>query len=176
MRQDDEFMEMENYKTACGTLWPDQKKMEALVQRKARGKSIRHTKAAVLLAACIGIFACSIVGTAAVNHFQVQFLVDEKAIQAEAEFEKNKEEYRIHVQEENETGKEMTLAEQLGVYVVVHADIDTLGLVLGDQEIDITDEMRKSGEYETMWEKDGKSYLVKVTDGKEEPTVTITEQ
>lgn len=90
MRQDDEFMEMENYKTACGTLWPDQKKMEALVQRKTRGKSIRHTKTAVLLAACIGIFACSIVGTAAVNHFQVQLLVDEKAIQAEAEFEKTK--------------------------------------------------------------------------------------
>lgn len=176
MRQDDEFMEMENYKTACGTLWPDQKKVEALMQRKVRGKRIRHTKAAVLLAACVGIFACSIVGTAAAKHFQVRFFADGKAIQAEAEIEKNKEAYRIHIQEENKTEREMTLAEQLGVYVVVHADMDTVGLVLGDQEMDITDEMQKSGEYETMWEKDGKSYFVKVTDGKPEPTVTVTEQ
>lgn len=176
MNQHDEFMEMENYKTACGTLWPDTKKVEALIKSKGSKKRMRHKKTAVLIAACTGIFACSIVGTAAAEHFQIRIFADGKIIQSAAEMEKKEDGYMIHVKEGKKTEREMSIAEELGVYVITHADHDKVGLVLGENEIDITDDLQETGEYKEMWENEGKTYLVEVTDGSPEPTVTVTEQ
>ena len=39
----------------------------------------------------------------------------------------------------------MTLAELLGISVVHHADKNTVGLVLGEEERDITEELRTHG-------------------------------
>ena len=79
---------------------------------------------------------------------------------------------------ENPTGNraEMTEAEKLGVSVVRHEDQQTIGLVLGEEERDITEEIRRDGQYETIWEKDGKTYRIQVTDAEPEPNVTITEE
>lgn len=175
MNQYKDFREMENYRIACGTLLPDQKKVETLIQRKGTGKKMKHTKVAVFAAACIGIFACSIVGTAAAKHFQIQLFVDGKVIQTGAEMEKKEDSYVIRLEEEDGKERTMTLAEQLGIYVISHADTDTFGLVLEGKEIDITDDIRENGEYEMTWDRDGKTYLVKVTDGRPEPAVTVTE-
>ena len=70
----------------------------------------------------------------------------------------------------------MTDAEKLGGAVVRHEDQQTIGLVLGEEERDITEEIRRDGQYETIWEKDGKTYRIQVTDAEPEPNVTITEE
>ena len=70
----------------------------------------------------------------------------------------------------------MTEAEKHGVSVVRHEDQQTIGLVLGEEERDITEEIRRDGQYETIWEKDGKTYRIQVTDAEPEPNVTITEE
>ena len=65
MNQTDGFREMEIYKMACTRLRPDQHAVNKVMQRKRAARRPARRKAVVLAAACIGMFACSIVGTAA---------------------------------------------------------------------------------------------------------------
>lgn len=135
-----------------------------------------HKKAVALAAACMGIFACSIVGTAAARHFQVEFFVDGKVLQIGATMEQDSDGYVIHMDEKEQGQRDMTLAELLGISVVNHADKNTVGLVLGEEERDITEELRTHGSYQTAWEQDGKTYVIRVTGGETSPAVTVTEQ
>lgn len=143
--------------------------------RQAR-RRLMHKKAVALAAACMGIFACSIVGTAAARHFQVEFFVDGKVLQIGATMEQDSDGYVIHMDEKEQGQRDMTLAELLGISVVHHADKNTVGLVLGEEERDITEELRTHGSYQTAWEQDGKTYVIRVTGGETSPAVTVTEQ
>ena len=176
MNQTDGFREMEIYKMACIRLRPDQHAVNKVMLRKRAARRPARRKAVVLAAACIGMFACSIVGTAAARQFQVEFFVDGKVLQIGAGLEKKGDQYVIHMEEGTRTSREMTEAEKLGVSVVRHEDQQTIGLVLGEEERDITEEIRRDGQYETIWEKDGKTYRIQVTDAEPEPNVTITEE
>lgn len=176
MNQTDGFREMEIYKMACTRLRPDQHAVNKVMQRKRAARRPARRKAVVLAAACIGMFACSIVGTAAARQFQVEFFADGKVLQIGAGLEKKGDQYVIHMEEGTRTSREMTEAEKLGVSVVRHEDQQTIGLVLGEEERDITEEIRRDGQYETIWEKDGKTYRIQVTDAGPEPNVTITEE
>ena len=69
MNQKDEFMELERYKRACGKILPDPKAVEEVMKIRCTTRKTIWKKAVVLAAACIGIFACSIVGVAAARHF-----------------------------------------------------------------------------------------------------------
>lgn len=176
MRQRDEFMELERYKRACGRILPDPKAVDEVMKMRCTIRKPIRKKAAVLVAACIGIFACSIVGTAAARHFQVEFFVDGKVIQIGSVMEEKNGQYVIHMEEGTKTEREMTTAEKLGISVVRHEDQGTTGLVLGEEERDITAELKADGTYGTSWEKDGKTYHIQVTDADPEPTVTVTEE
>lgn len=147
MNQTDGFREMEIYKMACTRLRPDQHAVNKVMQRKR-----------------------------AARQFQVEFFADGKVLQIGAGLEKKGDQYVIHMEEGTRTSREMTEAEKLGVSVVRHEDQQTIGLVLGEEERDITEEIRRDGQYETIWEKDGKTYRIQVTDAEPEPNVTITEE
>lgn len=176
MKQKDEFMELERYKRACGKILPDPKAVEEVMKIQCTTRKTIWKKAVVLAAACIGIFACSIVGAAAARHFHVEFFVDGKMIQIKGTMEEKNRKYVIHMEEGSKTEREMTMAERLGISVVRHEDQGITGLVLGEEERDITAELKTDGTYETSWEKDGKTYHIQVTDADPEPTVTVTEE
>ena len=167
------------YKRACAKLLPGQQAVNEVIQmkpvRQAR-RRLMHKKAVALAAACMGIFACSIVGTAAARHFQVEFFVDGKVLQIGATMEQDSDGYVIHMDEKEQGQRDMTLAELLGISVVHHADKNTVGLVLGEEERDITEELRTHGSYQPAWEQDGKTYVIRVTGGETSPAVTVTEQ
>ena len=156
MNQTDGFREMEIYKMACTRLRPDQHAVNKVMQRKRAARRPARRKAVVLAAACI--------------------FADGKVLQIGAGLEKKGDQYVIHMEEGTGTSREMTEAEKLGVSVVRHEDQQTIGLVLGEEERDITEEIRRDGQYETIWEKDGKTYRIQVTDAEPEPNVTITEE
>lgn len=90
--------------------------------------------------------------------------------------EQDSDGYVIHMDEKEQGQRDMTLAELLGISVVNHADKNTVGLVLGEEERDITEELRTHGSYQTAWEQDGKTYVIRVTGGETSPAVTVTEQ
>ena len=88
------------YKRACAKLLPGQQAVNEVIQMKPVRQAKRrlmHKKAVALAAACMGIFACSIVGTASARHFQVEFFVDGKVLQIGATMEQESDGYVIHM-------------------------------------------------------------------------------
>ena len=60
--------------------------------------------------------------------------------------------------------------------MISHVDSGTLGLKVGEDETDITHELTEQGEVVAEYDKDGRSYQVRVFGTVDDPSMEVTEK
>lgn len=161
---EDRFPE-EEYRRVCSALKPSFQAEQEVVNMAEPGKRPwRKKKAFVTLAAVLALtLSVSIVSVAATDGKIVEEVKDKVSLWFR----------NLTLDEEASTQDHMVLRAEDGMYIAIdqdernpklvyHEDSKSLGLAIGGQEIDITEELLEDGVYTTEYTYEGKTYGVTI--------------
>ena len=183
----------DGYRRACSQLRPSARAVQEVMEMKEKSDNDKEKKnipwvrkkSFVTAAASVCLLVYLSAGTVAATDGQVVEAIKDGVKEIFLTIDKETLEKSVE-------GKEISVSTQEGVNIriiegygdddqyyvtlISHVDSGTLGLKVGEDETDITHELAEQGEVVAEYDKDGRSYQVRVFGTVDDPSMEVTEK
>lgn len=183
----------DGYRRACSQLRPSARAVQEVMEMKEKSDNDKEKKnipwvrkkSFVTAAASVCLLVSLSAGTVAATDGQVVEAIKDGVKEIFLTIDKE-------TLEKSAEGKEISVSTQEGVNIrliegygdddqyyvtlISHVDSGTLGLKVGEDETDITHELAEQGEVVAEYDKDGRSYQVRVFGTVDDPSMEVTEK